>query len=78
MRELGEMNNGKRTNAGNTQGADLVELSVVLVATSNNPAIINPDFLKHNGILEEDRELKEDPVATPMVSQVAYESDGTR
>ena len=30
----------------------LVELSVVLVAGQNDPSIINPDFLRYNGIVD--------------------------
>ena len=52
---------------------DLVELSVVLVATSNNPTIINPDFLTDNDIVDKNRPLQEDPVVTPVFAQVVYE-----
>ena len=48
-------------------------MSVVLVATSNNPSIVNPDFLSHNDIIDKDRRLQEDPVATPVFAQVVYE-----
>ncbi len=56
-----------------TQRANLVELSVVLVATSNNPSIINPDFLVDNHIIDDDRQLQESPVTTPVFAQVVYE-----
>lgn len=57
---------------GVTGRAELVELSVVLVATSNNPSIINPDFLTANGIVDKHRELQENPVTTPVFAQVVY------
>ena len=58
---------------GSIQRADLVELSVVLVATSNNPSIVNPDFLVHNDIIDKNRPLQGDAVATSVFSQVTYE-----
>ena len=67
------MTNHAHTAAGDKPCAELVELSVVLVATSNNPSIINPDFLSHNGVIEKGRRLQEDPVATPVFAQVVYE-----
>ncbi len=68
-----QMANQTHTPPGDMPCAELVELSVVLVATSNNPSIINPDFLSHNGIVDRDRRLQEDPVATPVFAQVVYE-----
>ena len=56
-----------------TQRANLVELSVVLVATSNDPSIINPDFLVDNHIIDDNRQLQESPVTTPVFAQVVYE-----
>ena len=54
---------------------DLVEFSVVVVAQSNNPTILNPDFLKHNGIVNARRDLhrEQPPLITPMFSQVVFE-----
>ena len=70
---VGQMMDQTHAAAGSMAHAELVELSVVLVATSNNPSIINPDFLCHNGIIDKDRRLQEDPVATPVFAQVVYE-----
>ncbi len=53
---------------------ELIELSVVLVADSNNPSIINPDFLKYNGIVDPSFEVKDFPISTPAFSQVAYKN----
>ena len=53
---------------------DLVELSVVLVATSNNPSIINPDFLITNGIVEASWPIQENPVTTPVFAQIVYKN----
>ena len=56
---------------------DLIEFSIVVVAQSNNPTILNPDFLKHNGIVSVRRDLhrEQPPLTTPMFSQVAF-ADG--
>ena len=51
----------------------LTTVSVVLVADSNNPTIINPDFLSSNEILVEDQEVREPPITTPVFSQVIYQ-----
>lgn len=54
---------------------DLIGFSVVVVAQSNNPTILNPDFLRHNGIVSSQRPLLDDrpPFTTPLVSEVAFE-----
>ena len=54
---------------------DLVGFSVVVVAQSNNPTILNPDFLRHNGIVN--RALNDDrpPVTTPVFSEVSFDED---
>lgn len=54
---------------------DLVEFSIVVVAQSNNPTILNLDFLRHNGIVSSHRALHGDQplLTTPMFSQVAFE-----
>ena len=54
---------------------DLVGFSVVVVARSNNPTILNPDFLRHNGIVSSERTLQEDhpPVTTPVFSEVSFD-----
>ena len=70
---VGQIMDQAHAAAGGPAHAELVELSVVLVATSNNPSIINPDFLSHNGIIDGDRRLQEAPVATPVFAQVVYE-----
>lgn len=51
----------------------LVGFSVVLVANSNNPSIINPDFLRYNKIVDETRVVHGDPIAIPGFSQVTFE-----
>ena len=53
---------------------ELIELSVVLVADSNNPSIINPDFLKYNGIVDAGFEVQDFPISTPAFSRVAYKN----
>ena len=56
---------------------NLVGFSVVVVAQSNNPTILNPDFLRHNGIVSSSRPLDGDrpPVTTPVFSEVSFGED---
>lgn len=51
---------------------NVVEFSVVIVANSHNPTILNADFLRHNGIVGENWQLAEDCLTSPMLSRVAY------
>ncbi len=60
-------------NGGDDRNVDLVEFSVVLVATSNNPSILNPDFLRYNGIVDAGRQVQEPCISTPAYSQVTFE-----
>ena len=55
------------------ESVNLGEVAVVLVAQSNNPSIINPDFLRHNEIVNADLELQGDPITSPLFSQVTFE-----
>lgn len=52
----------------------LIELSVVLVANSNNPSIINPDFLRYNKIVDDNYEVQDSPISTPAFSQVKFKN----
>ncbi len=45
---------------------------MVLVATSHNPSIINPEFLIQNNIIDRDRSLVKDTFSTPAFSQIIY------
>lgn len=58
---------------------DLVGFSVVVVAQSNNPTILNADFLQHNGIVSSTRVLRNDrpPFTTPLLSEVSFDEDLT-
>ena len=60
---------------GHDTGVALVEVSVVLVANQNDPSILNPDFLRYNGIVDETLKLAQPPMSTPMFSQVTFEGD---
>lgn len=53
---------------------ELDELSIVVVAKSNNPTILNPDFLQHNGIVDKGWPLNEDPapLTSSVMSQVSF------
>lgn len=59
----------------NNMGSDvkIVGFSVVLVANSNNPSIMNPDFLRYNGIVDVNRQIQGDPITIPGFSQVKFE-----
>ena len=61
---------------GNNGDVRLSGISVVLVANSNNPTILNQDFLYHNGIVPKDWTLEKNmpPVMTPAVSQITFEN----
>lgn len=50
---------------------ELSHFSVVILAQANNPTILNPDFLKNNGIVDA-AFTPVSVVCTPPVSQVAY------
>lgn len=54
---------------------DLVGFSVVVVAEANNPTILNPDFLRHNGIVGSHRQLSENdpPITSPLLSAVIFD-----
>lgn len=54
---------------------NIQEIAVVIVAKSNNPSILNPDFLKHNNIVPKSWELSESPLATEPISQVKFKSN---
>ena len=61
---------------GNNGDVRLSGISVVIVANSNNPTILNQDFLYHNGIVPKDWTLEKNmpPVMTPAVSQITFEN----
>lgn len=40
----------------------LFEFSVVIVANFNNPAILNPDFLLYNEIVDSQYEVNDSPI----------------
>lgn len=55
---------------------NLVGFSVVVVAQSNNPTILNADFLRHNGIVGSSRAPgDEPPFTTPWFSEVSFDED---
>ena len=50
----------------------LFEFSVVIAANFNNPAILNPDFLLYNEIVDNRYEVNDSPITTPAFSQVIF------
>jgi len=53
-------------------GLTLGQFAITLKAESHNPTILNPDFLRNQGIVESDWELAEDPVCVRHFARVAY------
>ncbi len=53
----------------------LVEMSVVLITKQNDPSILNPDFLRYNGIVDKTLRPIQPPISTPLFSQVVFERD---
>lgn len=52
----------------------IVDASIALVANSNNPSLLNPDFLKFNNIVPKDWRLAKPPLTTEPFSQVVYDN----
>ena len=50
-----------------------MELSVVLVVNQNDPSIFNPDFLRHNNIVDANLSVREQAISTPVFSQVSFQ-----
>ena len=61
------------SNRGEDWNVDITEFSVVLLATSNNPSILNPDFLQYNDIVDASQQIQEPPISTPAFSQVIFQ-----
>lgn len=55
----------------------LIELTVVLVAHSNNPSILNPDFLIRTGIVDDGAEVEPPAISTPAFSRVRFKGGAT-
>lgn len=55
---------------------ELKSVSVVILAKTHNPAIVNPDFLKKNGIVEEDWEMAANypPLSSPMLASISFKN----
>ena len=60
------------SNGGDDWNVGLTEFSVVLLATSNNPSILNTDFLQYNDIVDASRQVLEPRISTPAFSQVRF------
>ena len=63
------------TTATDAQGLDIavINLSVVLIADNIDPSMINPDFLRHNGIVDSRLQTGQPLISTPVFSQVILE-----
>lgn len=62
---------------GNNRDLVLSGFSVVILANSNNPTVLNQDFLYNNGIVPKDWILEDSmsPVITPAVSQIVFKNN---
>ncbi|MBW2095696.1 MAG: hypothetical protein JRI80_12490 [Deltaproteobacteria bacterium] len=56
------------------KGFDFTELSIVILAENHNPTILNPDFLKFNGIVPKEWVVSKPPLCAHPISQVEYEN----
>lgn len=59
--------------AGQRPDVAINAFSVVLVADNIDPSMINPDFLRHSGIVGSDLKTEQPPVSTPVLSQAIFE-----
>lgn len=55
----------------------LDELAIVVVARNHNPTILNPDFLRRNGIVPDDWQVAGSPLCADPVAQVEFASGVT-
>ena len=62
---------------GHQSDVALIELSVVVIADNIDPSMINPDFLRYNGIVDQGLQAKQPHISTPVFSQVIFESGFT-
>jgi hypothetical protein len=53
---------------------DIQELSIVIAAKGLNPSLLNPDFLKHSGIVPSDWELARSPAYSAYATQIVFQS----
>jgi hypothetical protein len=51
---------------------ELTQLAIAVLADQHNPTILNPDFLKRNGIVDEAWELAEPPLCAFPVARVKF------
>jgi hypothetical protein len=50
------------------------EIAIVIAVATQNPTILNEDFLKQSGIIPTDWKLARDPVYTDRVAQIVFEN----
>jgi hypothetical protein len=50
------------------------QLAFVILARNNNPSLLNPDFLKNNGIVSKDWEV-ENTLTTEQISQTVFKNN---
>ncbi len=61
-----------RSDGGSGWNIDLIEFSVVLVAAPIDPSILNPDFLRHNEIVDAHWQVQDPRISTPAFSQATF------
>ena len=50
------------------------ELAIVISVQTQNPTLLNEDFLKQTGIVPSDWKLAREPVYTDRVAQIVFEN----
>jgi hypothetical protein len=50
------------------------ELAIVIATENHNPTILNLDFLKCSGIVEEDWQLSRSPICHSQASQIVFQN----
>ena len=54
------------------QSFEIKEFSIVIVAESHNPSLLNPDFLKTNRIVPSEWKLNRPPICVAAVAEVSF------
>jgi hypothetical protein len=51
---------------------EILDTTVVILASDHNPTILHPSFLESNGIVPKDWQLAEAPICTPLFAMARY------
>ena len=53
---------------------EILNTSIVVLASQHNPSILHPSFLQSQGIVPNDWETLEPPICTPVFASVKYQN----